>query len=236
MKAFFQCLKKTIDEIARETGFIIRQRKLKAIDFLIVMTFGLVGMKLPSLGGIAVALDCVISRVAFHKRFTTSAVTFMSSCLNVVLHSKIQGIVPLRTEFFDFFQRIILFDSSSWGIHKALRWFYPGPGGNGSAAHCKLQLGYDYKNGKFIAFEITAGTRSDNNYTHKLPEYIKAGDLLLTDLGYFCLKTFKNIASQGAYFVSRLLVGTAIFDANTKLKINLLRELKKTKEHLQNCQ
>lgn len=226
MKAFYLFLKKTVAQIARGTGFIIRQRKLKAIDFLNVMTFGQVGMKFPSLEGITTAIGSVMSRVALHKRFNASAVSFLSSCLFVILGSKVQDFVPLKTDFMNFFQRIILFDSSSWGIHKELRFLFPGPGGNGSAAHCKLQLGYDYKNGEFIAFDITGGTRSDNNYTHQLPEYIKPGDLLLTDLGYFCLNTFKNIALKGAYFVSRLLVGTSIFDADTKKKINLLKELK----------
>ena len=43
----------------------------------------------------------------------------------------------------------------------------------------------------------------DSKYTRQIPEKIKKNDLLLTDLGYFCLKTFQLISQKGAFYISR---------------------------------
>jgi hypothetical protein len=48
------------------------------------------------------------------------------------------------------------------------------------------------------------------------------GDLLITDLGYFRLESFKKIALARAFFLSRFFIGTNLYDLQTNKKIDLL--------------
>jgi len=74
-------------------------------------------------------------------------------------------------------------------------------------------------------FEITAGTNPDNAYSHQLPSQMQQGDLILFDLGYFCMKTLNNINRIGAYFLCRYLVGTALLDPVTSMSVDLLQNI-----------
>lgn len=44
---------------------------------------------------------------------------------------------------------------------------------------------------------------------------------MLTDLGYFKLSVFKELTTKGAYFLSKLLIGTTLINADTSEKIDL---------------
>lgn len=226
LKNFFPSLKKTLDRWAKKTGFIKRQRDLSAKDFLILMTIGQLGIKHPSLAAMVDAIKSRISREALHQRFTEPAVNYIKTCVHHVLKQKISQIAPIKTKLLKPFNRVMIVDSSSWDIDPKLADIFGGSGGSASAANCKLQAFYEYKRGQLSFFEITAGTCPDNKYTHQLPKHMEAKDLLLTDLGFFCLKTFHDIDAKGAFFLSRFAVGTKLFDAKTGSEIELRRMLK----------
>ena len=49
---------------------------------------------------------------------------------------------------------------------------------------------------------------------------------MLTDLGYFKLSVFQQITAKGAYFLSKLLIGTTLLNADTSEKIDLRATLR----------
>lgn len=224
---YFQSLKKTLDTIAIQTGFIIRQRKIDACQFLSLITFGLISMNHPSLGGMVDALDLSISRVAFHKKFSAPAVKFLKSCLLIVLNNQMKLNCSINFDLFNMFRRVIIFDSTSWDVREGLSTIFPGSGGCASQANCKLQVGYDYKSGEFIKFDLTPGNNPDNKYTLQLARTVKTGDLLLLDLGYFCFNTLRSIVEKGAFFVTRYLIRTTVFNSETGEAIELHKKLVK---------
>ncbi len=116
-------------------------------------------------------------------------------------------------------------DSSSWDIDSRLSDILPGSGGSASSANCKTQTFYEYKSGEISLFELTPGTNPDNKYTKQIPAKINPNDLLLADLGYFCLNTFNEIIRKGAFFISRFKLGTCVWDAETQKPIELKRVL-----------
>ncbi len=59
---FWKSLKKTLDEWARQTGFIQLKKILQAFDFLALMTVGQLGMKHTSLAGMVEAIKNGMSR------------------------------------------------------------------------------------------------------------------------------------------------------------------------------
>jgi hypothetical protein len=83
-----------------------------------------------------------------------------------------------------------------------------------------LQAGYEYKTGSLGFFAVTEGIKPDQAYSLKLLNHVQKGDLTLEDLGYFKLRKFQLLSEKGAFFLSRLLVGTAVFEATTNTEIN----------------
>ena len=186
------------------------------------MTVGQLGMKHPSLAGMVEAIRVGISRKGMHRRFTDSAVAFMRRCAEFVLTEMIQ----LQSKILRHFKRILLFYGASRDINPALRTVLPGFGGGASDANCKMQACYEYKGGELTFFEIGAGTTSDNVNTAQSTSHLHKGDLALFDLGYFSMKTLRDMDNLGAYFLCRFLVGAALLDPLTLTPIDLLRILR----------
>lgn len=173
------------------------------------------------------AIKVAISREGMHRRFTGTAVAFMRRCAEFVLKQKASEMIRLQSKILQHFNRILIFDSTSWDISPALKDVLPGCGGGASEANCKVQACYEYKSGELSFFEITDGITPDNAYTCQLTSHLRHGDLILFDLGYFCTKTLRDINRVGAYFLCRFFVGTAVLDPVTLIPIDLLHTLKK---------
>jgi len=192
-----------------------------------MMTFGLVGMPFPSLAAMVDSIRAKVSREALHQRFTEKAVEFLRTCVSFVFQQKILDAVRIETPLLRHFARVLIIDSSSWDIDPALKDTFPGSGGSASDAGCKIQLCYDYLHGILSFFELGPSNRPDNWWSRKIPQFLQAGDLLITDLGYFCLLTFNQIAECGAYFLSRYHTNTAVLDESEK-SIDLCQILRAT--------
>lgn len=191
-------------------------------------------MKHPSLAGMVEAIKNGMSREGMHHRFSDAAVAFMKKCSEFILVQKTSAMIPLQTKLLQHFKRLLIFDSTGWDINPRLKGVLPGSRGMASDANCKLQVCYEYKRGELKFFDIQPGIVSDNAYTSQLSGHVQSGDLLLIDLGYFSMRTFQQIASSGAFFLSRLLVGTKLISAETLKSIDLPIVLKKVKQDI--CQ
>lgn len=185
------------------------------------MTLGQLGMKPPSLGGMVDAIESKISRESLHERFSVNAVEYLKSCANFILQKRVK-LKSLHTKYLKKFNNVFIIDSSSWDIDPKLSNVLSGSGGSASKANCKIQAFYEYTRGIVSFFEITPGTNPDNKYTRKIPDKIIAKDLILTDLGYFCLLTFAKIIDKGAFFISRFNTQTTLWETqNTTTAIDL---------------
>ncbi len=216
---------------AKQTGFLKRKGKLSPYDFVVLMTIGQLGMKHPSLAGMATAIETRISRVALHYRFSKAAAAFLLKCLHFVLQQKFSRMGQINTKLLRPFRRVLLVDSSSWDISEKLRSVLPGSGGAASGANCKLQAVYDYKHSELAFLDVTAGTVPDNRYTDHLPDLLQKGDLLLIDQGYFKLSTLADIIAKGAFFLTRFLVRTILKDAITQAPIDLAKHLRQVQSN-----
>ena len=108
-------------------------------------------------------------------------------------------------------------------VNKNLKETFKGSGGSGSPAGIKLQFAFDLISSTFAHFDITQGNVPDQKYTHTIPTWLKKGDLILFDLGYFCISVLSKIAQAKAFFVSRYLHGTSIYiKVENNLKKNQL--------------
>ena len=168
------------------------------LDFLHMITLGLFGQNHPSLQSMVGWLKSDMTPTALHYRFTEKAVEFMSKCFLYVIKNIPQyQCRELPSTLFKPFRHVLLFDSSSWDLPRALKTFFPGSGGNASKSNCKLQLVYDYMTGTLRAMEITPGNKPDQRYSRKIPYLVEKSDLVIFDLGYFVLKTGSSGLSVG---------------------------------------
>jgi len=192
-----------------------------------MMTFGLTGMNHPSLAALVDSIKIRISREALHYKFTSGAVEFMKKCVAFVLQKKANSLPKIDANMLRNFKKIHIVDSTSWDIHPLLKSIFPGSGGGASVANCKVQLCYEYIHGLFSFFEVLPGIHPDNRYSATLPDRIQKGELLITDLGYFCILTLHRICKRGAFFLSRFYIKTTLMIPGTSKPLNLLALLQK---------
>ena len=171
--------KKQLQQLAKELGFIKRERQLTALGFLTMLTFGRLSTAFPSLACMVDTLDFPMTRESLQSRFTDEAVEFVKRCLSLLIAPATKK-KQLRTRLLAPYTRVLIFDSSSWDVHEKLKTLLPGYGGDASPANCKVQLCYDFLNGGIVAQEITAGTCADNAYTRTIPQNVARGRF-----GYF---------------------------------------------------
>jgi hypothetical protein len=195
------------------------------------MTAGLTGIPHPSLAAMVDAIQARISREGLHQRFNQGAVAFMAQCASFVLRHKMEGMSAKSATLLNHFKRVLIFDSTSWDIDQKLRDIFPGSGRKAhTSANCKVQLCFEYIRGVISFFDIMPGTKPDNRYSMNLPTLIARGDLLVADLGYFCLDTLSRICSSGAFFLFRFLLGVKLYDAHSGQAIDLPKFLRNTPE------
>jgi len=216
-----------LNRLARKSAFIQRQGKLTAYEFVVLLTVGQLSLKHPSLAAMIQAIEAKLSREALHQRFTPEAAQFMRDCLNETLRRKFAAAKTLDAASLRPFNRVFIFDSSSWDIDPKLQAVLPGSGGGASDANCKLQAGYEYKQGEFGFFNVGPGTKPDQAYSPTLPDIVEKGDLVLTDQGYFKVMTFRQYHEKGVFFLSRFLVRTTLLSPETLDIIDLGAVLKR---------
>lgn len=213
--------KKTLNRLARRSGFVCRKGKLTACEFAILMTVGQLSLKHPSLAAMVQVIEAKISREALHQRFTPQSVMFMQACLDQALRQKFTLPKSLNPTLLRPFRNVRIFDSSSWDVNPKLKAVLPGSGGGASVANCKLQVSYEFKRGALGFFHVSPGIKPDQAYSPTLPDLVAKDDLALSDLGYFKVKTFRQYHDKGAFFLSRFLVRTTICHAGTREVIDL---------------
>lgn len=125
-------------------------------------------------------------------------------------------------------ERILLQDSTCIPLNKALADTYSGCGGHHENAGLKFDCIYDYTSEAILNIHHHSRTTPYCNGGDQIYNYIKPNDLIISDLGYFKFERFKKIDDDGAFFVSKLKVGTLVYKSeNDPEPISLIKLLKK---------
>lgn len=219
--------RRQVSRWARQTGFVKRPGRLNPFDFLLMMIFTPLATIAPSLESMVTYLDHQISRVALHYRFSREASQFLWTCLEWIIAQSQQLHLLLQTGLLDPFARVLIHDSSSWDLPPALHTAFAGSGGSASPANGKLHLSYELKRGLLKLWPLRAGKDPDQAFGAELLDAVQPKDLVLVDLGFFSLRFLAGVAQKSAYFLSRFLIGTALWSAETLKPIVLPQVLKK---------
>ncbi|MGI0036520.1 MAG: IS4 family transposase, partial [Nitrososphaera sp.] len=213
-----------IDAEARATDFVERESKLSGHLFLTVFTFGLSIYGTPSLNDLVGLLNLVaphleITRQGLHERINKHAVAFFEKMLAWSISLELpQRLTKEVQTLCPHFQRILILDSTSFQLPPALARYFRGSGGGGSKAAVKILFGYDFKAGQFF-YRLTDGVTHDHLSDSNFLQQIVAGDLEISDLGFFNIAALAHIDANGAFYLSRLRPDVKVYQCcNGELK------------------
>lgn len=115
-------------------------------------------------------------------------------------------------------KRILLQDATQLRLHPGNSDHYKGMRNQSRWTSCaKLDTISDLESGELLPTLLSDGKESDRLNGNHLFDYLKSGDLVLRDMGYFDVAAFQRINDQEAFYVSRLTaqVNVLLSDGNS---------------------
>lgn len=221
-----------IGKIALRSGFMKRRpRKIEPSIFLQALVAMSV-MPVFSFRAFAIHLGILthnlVSKVAVFLRMKPAVIDFVREAL----FNSVSATSQLREEIgkgvFAFFHRVLLQDSTNLSLPPKLADFFPGSKNQSgkTSASVKLQTTYNALTETFVSFELTAYACNDQSASPSILDIIQEGDLVIRDLGYSCLRVFRDIVEKKAFYLSRYSHKIALFHPTGK-RFDLLGSLKK---------
>lgn len=207
-----------IEQIAKETSFLVRKRNLSPLVFLGIFTFGLIQkadatlVQLISMGK-RIVPSLSISPQGLHKRINNLAVEFLKKMFAFSLSLCVERAENLQPLFLPF-DRVHILDSSHITLPDEVASLFLASGGNRSQAGAKIQLMMDYKTGNFSHIWLTDGVTPVKRQLDTAIEQVKANELMLFDLGYVSQRALKTIDDNRGFFVCLLQTQTSLYIQN----------------------
>jgi hypothetical protein len=214
-----QALKRVLSETAtvaaRATGFVQRASKMTGAGFVQTTVLGWLqdpNASLSQLSQVAAALGIPISPQGLEQRFSQES----AALLEAVFHATLAQVVaaqPVAIPLLRRFRGVILQDSSVINLPPELAEVFRGCGGsNGqSPAALKVQVRFDLLSGSLSVPQLDHGRTHDrSSAVNQIP--LPAGTLRVSDLGYFSLSALAQCMANQAFFLTRMLANTAVFD------------------------
>src|SRR2546421_11932919 len=227
MNSVTQCaetIQRIIDEeteqLAREVGFIQREREISGADFVQTLILGWLQEPEITLDGQTQVLErreVSISASGLSQRFTPAAATLLQRVLERLCAEQMQ-VEPVEIALLKQFSAVILEDSSSITLPPKLAEVWRGCGGSAGTneAAIKLFVRWDVLRGELQGPGLEQGRRNDKRGPLPLSD-LPDGCLYVADLGFFGVQRLSSIAHgepghQGVkrYFVSRYQAKTAL--------------------------
>ena len=217
-EALQQILEEEADRLAKETGFIERERAFTGADFAQALIFGWLQRADERLEGLVQILErreVSITASGLSQRFSKKAATFMRRLLERLAQVQLQAEaveVPLLRRF----RAVIVEDSSTVLLPDELAEVWQGCGGSEgtSGAAVKLFVRWDVLCGTLEGPRLSDGRHNDNQSPFN-EEELPAGGLYLADLGFFSQQRLCRLARRREdgkrFFVMRLQYGTGLY-------------------------
>jgi len=225
--ALRQVLEHDANTLARETGFVQRQRKLTGSTFAQMMVFGAASNPCPTYTDwtqAAARAGTTLTPQGIDQRFTPEAAHFLYALLQRLVACVVTTCTPEVVPLLQRFAGVFIKDSTVISLPKALATLWQGAGDStGSTAAVKLQVRWNFSTGQLEGPTLQPARCHDRATPYTVDD-LPAGSLEVADLGYFCLEELHAKQALGQYFVCRYKVGTAVF-TETGEPLDLLKWL-----------
>lgn len=210
----------TVNRLAKNSGFVRRTpRKLFPIDF--VLSFFLClqrgSCSLSQWAGQLQALSGEsLSKQGLDERLQGGCAEFCKALLGYVLKQCVQKSKELRSALSGF-STVLLQDSTTFLLKDSLRPHFKGNTASGiKKAVLRLKIILELSCLQLLDWGITSYCCNDQGAASNIHTYVRKGALVVRDLGYFSVDSFKKIQNRKAYFLSKLRFDTSLQNTDGK--------------------
>jgi len=200
--------------LARETGFIQRNSKITAKEFLRLLLFDHFQYTLPSLQQHALSLyddnGKPVSKQAIDKKFNDSTLLFIEKLFETFLSRQLSD-EYLPSYLSDHFKSVKVMDSTEFKLPDHFAEDFPGYSACNALACAAIQLEYDVLNKKIHCLSLSSARESDKTVADQRMNCIEGGDLILRDLGYYSTDSYLKIEQRNAFYISRLKAQVSVY-------------------------
>lgn len=223
----------SLDNLAKECGFITRNRKIKGSSFLYNLLSScdhrFSSLQLQA-NEYAVENSIHISKEALHKRFNSQSSDFVLTVLKKVASLRFAKVIPLSNTL----GNIKIKDSTVFQVDSRHESQFKGTGGKAGDAAVRIQLEYDVFDGSITDLDIRSGTEHDSKDARRKVGKLHEQTLYIRDLGYVSEHMMENIKDCGGYFLNRLKKNMVVYTNKQKKKAvsfsSLLAHMRKAEE------
>ena len=208
----------TAETAARATEAVKRRGKLSGAQWVQTLVLGWLAKpdaRLTDLSQTAAHLGVALSPQGLDQRFTREGAACLESVLAATLTEVVTADAPATQPLLDRFTAVYVQDTTTITLPDALQDEWRGCGGRttvGTAAAVKAQVRIDLRQGTLHGPDLEDGRTHDQRLAPAAQD-LPTGALVLQDLAYFCLATLAAYAAAGVWWLTRLKVNTAVFDA-----------------------
>lgn len=215
------------EAIGRRVGIIKRSVRKLSVQQLLLALVALSPDQWLTYERVAAVVRLILhgaySRQALWKRLANAMDRFLISIVAALFNHTSPR--PLWNGF----RRVWVQDSTSISIPDRYTDQFPGTANQRkSSATLKIQLVMDLVHADIAQLSLSGFTRNDQTASGDILTLVKAGDLVLRDLGYSNLSVFRKLIGRKAFVLSRYYHRMAIFDPETKRQLNLVDLLRQS--------
>lgn len=194
-----------LKELARETGTVQRERKVRIVDLFWTLVLGFGTGKAKTFAGLLRMYKGATGRSivpsAFWDRFTPKLARFVKRVAEEVMAKVCEGRSELRGSL-EGFRDLVVADATVIRLHDLLEKAFAGSRTNHSKAAAKLHVVMSVLAEGPRKVKLTSG-RAHDIKALEIGPWVR-DRLLLFDLGYYRYQLFDCIRRNGGYFISRL--------------------------------
>jgi Transposase DDE domain len=226
----------TADTLARTSGFVQRASKLTGAVFSQTLVFGFLDHPQASrdaLAQTAALLGVAITPQGLDQRMDQAAAASYLQQLLGAATEQVLATDPAAIPILRRFAGVYVLDSTTVSLPASLAALWPGSGNQHSAAPTaalQLSAALDLASGALVGPDLSAG-RSAERSTPLHQRVWPAHSLRLADLGFFDLGIFRALGEAQAYWLSRLRMGTVVWDQDGQ-RLDLLAWLRAAGEQV----
>ena len=115
-------------------------------------------------------------------------------------------------------QRILVEDASGQVMPKSNAETFPANGNHyGKTAGVKIDFAFDLLTGSIVSHSLQAATEQDTSVGKEFVIEVRCGDLVLRDMGYFCLTEFTEIEQRQAWWLTDLPLAPSLLLVNRRI-------------------
>ena len=156
-----------------------------------------------------------LSKQGLDKRFNAHSVKFVQKLLELYLENQLAAL-SIPSAFSEHFSAIRIMDSTEFKLPECLASDFPGFDGDGTKSCTQIQFEYDILSGKVNHLAIGDARTPDFAYAKSYLNSIQSNELIIRDLGYSRIDSFKEIQKKEAYYMSRLHPSISLFEKRGK--------------------